>query len=387
MIILYVATQDNPLDPTAGSGADYEFYRAFVQHGAEVRIIGPFQDRPSVLEKAYRKGHRLFSSRRYAKHSVAFLRQISRAVSEVIASDPPPDVIFSISTMGLALCPSTVPLISRLDTSLKGHEGQYPIFSKLEARRMMGWERKALGKLSLVITYSDWNADILTSFYQVPRKKILVVAVPASLPEAVVGARVDGQPLAMQPLHLLLVGRNIHRKGLDIAIEAVHLLNMDGVPAELHVVGLTGEADSNVRYMGIFRKDVPSELWAYADQYRWAHFLLHPARFEAGGIAVSEAAAFGLPAITNAAGGLATTVKHGVSGIVLPARSPGRAYADAIRPFLDNPAGYLALRRSTRQRFEEELNWDVTGDKIFRAFENTVGARRQNAVVATQRQG
>lgn len=383
MKILYVATQDNPLDPTAGSGADYEFYHAFMQHGAEVRIIGPFQDRPSMLERVYRKAHRLFSSRRYAKHSVSFLRQVSQAVSEAIASDPP-EVIFSISTMGLALCPSTVPLISRLDTSLKGHEGQYPIFSKLEARRMMGWERKALGKLSLVITYSNWNADILSSFYLVPRNKILVVPVPASLPEEIARARVDGEPLAMRPLHLLLVGRNAHRKGLDIAIEAVQLLNRDGVPADLHIVGLTGEANSHVRYMGIFRKDVQSELWAYVDQYRWAHFLLHPARFEAGGIAVSEAAAFGLPAITNAAGGLATTVKHGVSGIVLPAGSPARAYADTLRSYLDNPAGYLALRRSTRRRYEEELNWTVTGDKIFRAFENIVRARRQNAAVATE---
>jgi glycosyltransferase involved in cell wall biosynthesis len=375
MKILYVATQDDPRDMNSGSGADYEFYRAFVENGAEVQLIGPFADRASLLERAYRKAHRLFSRRRYAKRSTGFMRKIGAAVDEAIAAQSP-DLIFSISTTGLACCPDTVPLVSRLDTSLKGHHDQYPIFSELEYRRMMGWEKKALRKVSLVITYSKWSASILTNYYHVPASKILVIPVPASAPEQVTPRILQIEPREMQPLHLLLVGRDYNRKGVDIAIQVVELLNSQGVAAELHIVGLQGVTAAHVRFMGLFRKHLESERQAYVEQYRWAHFLLHPARFEAGGIAVSEAAAFGLPTITNAAGGLATTVKDRISGIVLPAASPARAYVAAIRTYLDDTGSYLALRRSTRQRYEAELNWHVAGQKIFSALQQVVETRR-----------
>lgn len=380
MKILYVATQDNPLDINAGSGADYEVYRAFVTQGAEVRIIGPFADRPSLIEQAYRKAHGLFSNRRFAKHSVVFLRQIAKSVREAISLQQP-DIVFSINTVGLAYCPASVPLVCRLDTSLKGHQEQFPIFSQVEYRRMMAWEQKTLRKVSLVFTYSEWNANILSSFYRVPRTKVLVVPVPASLPEEVVPRRLAIERREMLPLHLLLVGRNYNRKGVDIALEVADLLNRDGVPVELRIVGLDGKSTSLVQYLGLFRKSVEAQLHAYVEQFRWAHFLLHPARFEAGGISVSEAAAFGLPAVTNAAGGLATTVKDGVSGIVLPAASPAEAYVAAIKPFLEDPAAYQALCQSTRQRYEDELNWTVTGKKLFQALQEIVDARRGNPVV------
>jgi len=376
MKILYVATQDNPLDLNAGSGADYQYYHAFVRHGAEVKIIGPFVDRPSLLERAYRKAHRLVSNRRYAKHSMAFLHQVARTVNKAVTSEPP-DVVFSISTAALAFCTPSVPLVCRLDTPHIGYHEQYPLFSEVEWRRMAGWEKRTLRKASLVITYSDWSAGILSSFYHLPRAKIFVTPDPAALPESAVPHTLDLQPREMKPLHLLLVGRNFRRKGVDIAIEVAKLLNQDGIPTELHVVGLDGPGSDHTQFVGLFNKTIELQLHAYVAQYQWAHFLLHPARFEPGGIVASEAAAFGLPTITNAAGGMATTVKHGVSGIVLPGASPAQAYVAAIKPFLDDPAAYQALRRSTRQRYEDELNWKVTGGRLFQAVQEIVLEQRE----------
>jgi glycosyltransferase involved in cell wall biosynthesis len=385
MKILYVATQDNPLDLNAGSGADYEYYHSFVRHGAEVQIIGPFVDRPSLTERAYRRAHRLFSKRRYAKHSMSFLHRIARTVNEAVVAQRP-DVVFSISTAALAYCTASVPLVCRLDTTHKGHHEQYPLFSEVEWRRMVGWEKRTLRKVSLVITYSEWSADILNSFYRVPRAKIFVTPDPAALPEHVVPQSLDLQARAMEPLHLLLVGRNFHRKGVDIAIEVAELLNREGISTELRIVGLEGEERAHIRFMGLFNKTIDAQLAAYVAQYQWAHFLLHPARFEPGGIVMSEAAAFGLPAVTNAGGGLATTVKHGVSGIVLPAASPAQAYVAAIKLYLEDPAAYQALRRSTRQRYENELNWNVTGPRLFQALQEIVGAQRENPAPAPARQ-
>jgi glycosyltransferase involved in cell wall biosynthesis len=371
MKILYVATHDNPLDLNAGSGSDYQIYHSLLRNGAEIQLIGPFKDTPSYIERAYRKVHRLFSNRRFAKYSVAYLRHIARAV-DAAALSIKPDVIFTINTVGMAYSHTEYPLICRLDTSLKGHHDQWPIFSEFEYRRMLAWEKKSVGKARLIITYSEWSASVLQEYYRVPREKILVIPDPASLPAQVIPQKLDTYPADVNPLHLLLVGREYDRKGIDIAIRTVELLNEFGISAELRIVGLKGEDVPFVRYMGLFNKTVDSQLQAYVDQYKWAHFLLHPSRFDPGGIVASEAAAFGVPTVTNTAGGMATTVKHNVSGYVLPQNSPAEEYTSVIRKCIEKPDQYIELRRTTRQRYDQELNWDVSGKLLFQAIQKIV---------------
>ncbi len=95
--------------------------------------------------------------------------------------------------------------------------------------------------------------------------------------------------------------------------------------------------------------------------YRRAHLLIHPAYFEPAGIVPGEAAAFGTPTITNDTGGLATTVQDGISGIVLPRGSPAEAYVARIKELIAHPESYYQLCRTSRQRYELELNWQVRG--------------------------
>jgi tRNA-splicing ligase RtcB len=104
---------------------------------------------------------------------------------------------------------------------------------------------------------------------------------------------------------------------------------------------------------------------ACAANYAWANFLIHPARFEAAGIVPAEAAAFGVPTITNDIGGLGTTVEHGVSGVVLPRLSLAEAYVNTFIEYLSNPDRYQQLCISTRQRYENELNWEVVSKRVY----------------------
>ncbi len=374
MKILYVATHDNPLDLNAGSGSDYQIYHALLRNGAEIRLVGPFKDIPSFFEKTYRKAHRLVSKRRFAKYSIAYLRQIGRAVDEAAVSYKP-DVVFTINTVSMVFCQNDYPLACRLDTSLKGSHDQWPIFSEFEYRRMLAWEKISISRARLLITYSEWSAGVLQEYYRVPRERILVIPDPASLPADVVPQQMDFYPKSMKPLHLLLVGREFDRKGIDIAIHTVELLNSSGVPAELHIVGLKKVDTPHVRYMGLFNKTVESQLQGYVEQYKWAHFLLHPSRFDPGGIVASEAAAFGVPTITNDGGGMATTVKHNISGYVLPQNSPAEEYAAVIRKAISDPKGCAELRRTTRQRYDAELNWGVSGKLLFQSIQKIAGER------------
>jgi glycosyltransferase involved in cell wall biosynthesis len=132
--------------------------------------------------------------------------------------------------------------------------------------------------------------------------------------------------------------------------------------------------------VGPFSKSIPEQLDKYVDLYRLAHLLIHPAIFEAAGIVPSEAAAFGTPTITNDAGGLATTVADGESGIVLPTWSKPEVYVKAILDMVKNPGSYYGLCQKARARYEQELNWDITGKwmaNIVREVGNTPQKKAQ----------
>ena len=360
--VLFVACLQNPLDHNAGSGVDYDLYHGLLHNGADVSVVGPFTFSQTRFERLARAAHSLVFKRRPLKYPVSFLNAAARGVEAAIAEQRP-DVIFSRHLMILSRVQTDVPLVVCADTTLYGNQQDWPMFSLIPYLRQEKWERGVYDRASKVIMFSRWSADILGRHYRQPAEKVAVLPIPASIPLAVV----PEQPAApaLSPLKILLVGRDAYRKGIDIAIEAVEQLNRDGVPAELRIVGLDGASDEYIRFMGLYNKTVPEELQDYVDNYRWANFLIHPARFEAAGIVPAEAAAFGVPTVTNDVGGLATTVDDGVSGVVLPKHSPPEAYAAVFKRYALDPTAYQALRRSTRRRYENELNWDVAGRQLY----------------------
>jgi glycosyltransferase involved in cell wall biosynthesis len=371
MKILYVANRYSPLRVQDGSGTDYDLYHALLAQGAEMHVVGPFAEVCGLIERGYRKLHGLFSKQRYAKHSLAYLRASAREVERAIGMFEP-QVIFGFFGAPFVRLRTRVPLVYMLDTTIIGQQQQDPLFSWLEYQRMLAWEREVIKKSAYVITCSRWSAEFLERDYGLLAERITVLPIPASLPAVAIPQELDFEKPQFRPLRLLLVGRMYQRKGIDIAIDVVEQLNRAGIATELRIVGLSGEDRPHVQFTRLYDKVQLADLAEYTGHYRWAHFLIHPARFEAAGIVASEAAAFGVPTLTNAAGGLATTVEDQVSGIVLPRGNPAEAYVAALRRWLDAPEDYLELRRSTRQRFERELNWQTAGQRLFAIMEKVV---------------
>ena len=375
MKLLYATGRYNPLKHDEGSGEDYNLYQSFLNNGFSMEIVGPLEDRPGVVEKIYRKFHVVFSKKRYAKYSSSLLKNTSNEVHKTLAWFQP-DVLFSHNLSAFVkLQNSDVPIVYMMDAPLMGTEAQWPLFSQLEYKRMLAWEKTVLHKATRIVTRSQWAIDYLTNEYNIPNHKIVLIQAASSLPERVIPSAAQIGLLNLDPLHLLLVGRVYKLKGIDTAIEIVNHLNQTGIKAELRIVGLDGDEGENYKFMGSFKKTDEQALNNYADQYRWAHFLLHPARYDSAPIVTAEAAAFGVPTLTNAVGGIATTVQDGVSGKVLPALSPAEEYVKLIRYYVEHPDEYRKLRLSSRERYERELNWKVVGDSV-------VGVIRQ--VVAEQ---
>jgi len=374
MKLLYVTARWDPRDPDSGSGVNFNAYVELHKRIADVRIAGPFESKLTFGERIVRKIGLWFTKKRLIKFYPSYVRHSNKVVQEMIDSYQP-DVIFSKASIPLVNVKLSVPFVYVCDSTVKWTTDNWPLFSPLGSRIMEKWEEKVIKKASHIITFSRANADVLERYYQISGDRITVHPIPSSLPHE--DDDFQAKPLTCgDKLKLLLVGKEYHRKGVDIAIEATQLLNAAGIAAELRIVGQDNADLDQVRFMGLYEKKDPAQLEKYMDNYRWAHFLLFPSRFDAAGIVPSEAAGFGIPTITNAAGGIATTVKNGVSGVVLEKHSPASEYARVMQHYWSHPDEYLALCRTTYARFLEELNWKALGDQIFSIVQNQTQATK-----------
>lgn len=363
MKILYTTGRYSPLKHDDGSGTDFRLYHAIKDQGVELEYVGPFKNVPSFPERVYRKIHGVFSTLRPAKYTEKMLREGSKKLDEAVQRFKP-DAIFSKNLTCMIRYRTDIPFVYMVDSTVPAFNRDWPTFSRFENWRMTRWEKHVVNQATRIITRSEWTINSLVNDYGYPREKIHIVYNASSLPNAVIPAQPVFDQVDFSTIRLLLVGKVRRLKGMDIAIEVINQLNEAGIPAELRIVGTTGKDQPHVHYAGLYKKSDPGQLKQYADHYLWPHFLIHPARYDAAPIVTTEAAAFGVPTLTNAVGGIASTVKHGVSGIVLPAGSPADEYVKVIRHYIEHPDEYIALRKSTHQRYENELNWETAGKNI-----------------------
>ncbi len=362
MKILYVTARWDPRDPDSGAGVNYNVFSTIKTWADEIKIAGPFEEELTFFERFIRKLSGYFSKKRLIKFYPSYIRYCAKQI-EKIQNEFQPDVIISKASVPLVKVNLTAPLVYLCDSSVKWVMKEWPHFTKPGFWMMKRWEQKVINKASHILTFSHANAKVLEDYYHKPAGQISVHPIPSSLPHHL--SHYKENPIKPnEPIHLLLVGKTYHGKGVDIAVETVQLCNQHGLPAELRIVGQNGSDKENIRFMGLYEKKDSEQLQQYIDQYHWAHFLIFPSRFDAAGIVPSEAAGFGVPTITNAAGGLETTVENGVSGIVLDKHSQPQDYFKVIKSFYDNPEKYQALQQTTYQRYQNELNWNVLGEKL-----------------------
>jgi glycosyltransferase involved in cell wall biosynthesis len=360
MKVLYVAYHD-PTVMDLASGVDYFHYQAISEHGFDVKIINSLVTPPvpfeHLLERIYKR-----TGNRYMKFNMTTVWRASQATNQAVR-EWKPDLVFTIAHFPLVFYTEDAPCVYSADSTSYGVEKIWPVYGQPAQWVNMWQEKRAYKRCSRILTNSDWSKKILIDAYGVSEQKIRVFILASALPSHVIPKTVDVKAWKspINPLRLLLVGRDYRRKGIDIGIDIANKLNAAGVHTELTICGAQGKSAGYVKFVGPYKKSDPNQLTEYVSLYRQAHLLIHPALFEAAGIVPSEAAAFGTPTITNDTGGLSTSVKDGESGFVLPKGSPAEAYVQKILELINNPDVYYELCHKTRDRYERELNWGITG--------------------------
>jgi D-inositol-3-phosphate glycosyltransferase len=177
---------------------------------------------------------------------------------------------------------------------------------------------------------------------------------------------------------LLYVGRIAPVKGLETLLDAVARLRARGAGARLLIVG--GEADEpvdgheaairrRVDALGLrdavrFAGAQPQE--ALRDYYVAADVTVLPSYYESFGMVALEAMACGSPVIGSRVGGLATTVRDGVTGFLVPDGDAG-ALGERIETHVSDADLRFRLGREGVQ-WAARHRWPCVAEAVCREY-------------------
>jgi glycosyltransferase involved in cell wall biosynthesis len=378
------ASEQDALDPDLMSGRLPPILRQLERHFDVVRA-SPLSNRARYAFIPARLSA-VLSGREYRSHAEPFvLRTIARQV-ERIACDQRADIIVAPNPRPIAYLPGDIPAVFCHDATVASL-ADYEFFVRASRRFLIAahrQERLSLRTCAAAVYASRRAADSAIRDYDADPGKVHVAPFGANIEpgsraalEAALAAR------SMAPLRLLFVGREWRRKGGDIVLDTARALRAGGLEAEVDLVGLPRlpvPAPPYVRDHGPLSHKRPEQKALLRRLFEDVTLVFVPSRAEAYGMTFCEAAAFGLPAITTAVGGIPEVVLDGVTGLVLPPESGPDAYAAAIAGLIADPARYTAMAWRARQEYEARLNWDVFGARLRDLLVRIVEGRAQASV-------
>ena len=242
---------------------------------------------------------------------------------------------------------------------------------------------------AVIATCSDEAAELVRSGVDAARITVIPCGVDVEhfTPRAADAGAVAERDEPGRPMRVMVVGRLVPRKGVDLAIEALGILDRRGRrDLELVIVGGSGDAASagedaearrlmdaaraagvadRVRLHGrVSQADMPAVM-------RTADVVVCAPWYEPFGIVPLEAMASGVPVVASAVGGLTDSVVDGVTGILVPPRDPA-AIADALEALHAEPERRRRLGRAGRDRMEHGYSWATVAARTAEAYRSAM---------------
>lgn len=213
--------------------------------------------------------------------------------------------------------------------------------------------RRVIRKASAIVTWCEWAKASLVADYGVEHDRVHVIPPGADLPKFAFGSR-PRQNGDENPIRLLFVGGDFHRKGGQVLLQAyraglrnraeLHLVTEEDVPPETGVFVYRGLTSNSPELLSLYREsDV---------------FIL-PTLGDCFPVVMGEAMAAGLPIVTTDVGALPEAVQDGENGFVVPA-GDDVALVSALDVLVRNPQLRIEMgvkgRRIAEKRFDSGLN-------------------------------
>lgn len=186
------------------------------------------------------------------------------------------------------------------------------------------------------------------------------------------------RPAPTAPLQILAVGRCTTKKGFTHLLDALAVLQREGVAHQATLVGygellpaLQEQSRSlelqHLEFTGAVQQDRIRELMDQADVFVLPCVEAPDGDIDGIPVVLMEAMASGCPVISTAVSGIPELVRHGETGLVVPPHDH-EALAVAMRSLLDDPDLAPRLSAAGRQHVEAEFNLVENGRQLDRFF-------------------
>lgn len=344
-------------DPHSWSGMVKPMVDA-LRGSAEVIPFVTRHVRDSLVDRALARAlDGRFGQRYLVGHAIATGLKRGRALGRRL-DETPVDVIVAIAaSQDIAFLKTAIPVVQVSDTTFRAIKDYYPLYSTLNplsAVQARVQARQSARRTGHTLAASRWARDALLRDDGFSPDAVTVAPFgPGISPTG------DEPPRpSTGPLKLLMVASDWHRKGGPDVLIVWEILRRRGVDVNLTVVGDAPSLPEGVRRVGRVSHEQMRELYA-------SHHVLLELATNAAGVTLTDAAAFGLPAVAADTGGVSTIVDDGVTGFLVAAGDVDAA-ADRLASLVD-PALRESMGRAARDRADTVLNWRIWGEAALNA--------------------
>jgi len=364
--IAYI-TSENPLDKGNSSGVYYYQSAALKKYCGEVYLLGPVNNLIiNIIRKSINFLQRFFKKKYNHSHSILISKIYGRIFSRKLSNGKFDLVFADKSSCEIAYIKTSTPVIYSTDATFNLLHGYYPGYKSLSRISEIEGniiEQNAVNKSSLVICSTKWAASSIQKFYNFPSKNTHILPRGANI-DKVPDREIIDQKEKTSVCRLLFIGKELMRKGFDIAYRTKEYIRSRGVPVKMIVVGsIPPESfhDEDMEIIAYIDKNTEYGINEFDRIMYNSDFFLLPTRAECMGISFCEAAAYGVPVITTDTGGVSEVIKNGINGYALNYDSDHTEYGETIINIFCSDEKYYSLVRESRNMFEKSLNWDVWG--------------------------
>jgi len=360
-----------PLDKRNWSGTMFNMHQEMIKKGYEVEWMSSelFTEKENNwFEKIAKWNEKIFNRTFNRHHTILKAKIISKRIQKLL-SKKDFDILFVPAGINeITYLKIKQPIVYLNDILFHQHIQYYPAFTGL------GWlskktlhyiEKKALDNASAIILPSEWSIEAAQSYYHIPEKKLHLLRFGPNL-EVPEKLELTTNHTSEKVTHtLLFLGVDWKRKGGDIAFEAVKILNEKGINAKLKVIGCIPPVQGDfMEVIPFLDKNKSEDLEQLKKEISSSDLLFLPTRAECYGIVFCEASAFGIPSITTATGGVTSIIKDNINGFALPEKASSEEYAEIIEKIIYDPEKMLSLKKSSRDRYENDLTWEKWGKQL-----------------------
>ncbi len=261
--------------------------------------------------------------------------------------------IFQTQSMFDAARPP-IPFFVYTDHTREAHRRQGAGGAPAPASRAWIEREQALyRRADTVFTLSDFCRRSVIEDYGVGPEKVWTVStgINMSLPESP-GDAGDRPPV------VLFIGGEWKIKGGPHLVEAFRIVRREVPEAQLWLVGSQpARLEPGIKAYGRVDRGTLDRL------YRQAAVLCVPSILDRASMVALDAAAYGLPVVTNPFGAGAERVVDGVTGHVVDPRDPA-ALASVLVRLLRDPDRRRQLGGAGRDRIEKDFTWKAVGAKV-----------------------